>query len=104
MTDPSDFPTELAVEGDSGGGAMRWIVGVVALTSLALTLANADSIADWAEDLAPSPAAVRVVALSEGWRGVAERLRLSAPHASLHHLWQRAERARWPAEATPPSS
>ncbi|MCW3848864.1 hypothetical protein OF829_16630 [Sphingomonas sp. LB-2] len=95
MTDGEDFPVELSADPDGGAGALRWTVLVLAITTLALALLNAEAIANWSHELSPSPGTAHVMAAADAWKDTTVRIGADTPHARLHRAWKRAEAMRW---------
>jgi hypothetical protein len=95
MTDPYEFPTDFADQGEAPATAFRWTVAVIALATVGLGLLNPSAIDGWIGDLPPGPVTVRLAAVADAWQDAADRIGLDAGHARLHSAWKAAERADW---------
>ncbi|GEM_PF-1157294 len=94
IRDSYEFPTDLAEEADTRG-ALRWTIGVIATTAVALALTNAGAISGWASSFDPQPGVLALVRAADGWEETTARLGLGAPHARMHRVWKRMELVRW---------
>jgi hypothetical protein len=94
IRDSYEFPTDLAEEA-APQGALRWTIGVIATTTVALALTNAGTVSGWAASFDPQPAVIALVHAADGWDEATARLGLGAPHARMHKAWKHMEQAHW---------
>lgn len=109
MSDAHDFPARLPAGSDDSAGALRWTCGVLALSTLALALLNAQAIVNWTGELPATPGTARVMVAADAWKARTADLRLDVAQEGLRRAWKRAEAVRWapkrldPSEGTPQS-
>jgi len=96
MTDTREFPAEFPADPERDAAALRWTIGVIGPSALALALLNAAAIADWTNGLPVAPSTAKVMTAAEAWNAGTGELGLDAPRAGLHRAWQRAQAMQWP--------
>jgi hypothetical protein len=95
MENAYDFPAEFPDDPEAGQTALRWAVAIVAMTALALSVLNAQAIAEWAAELPANPVTAKIVATADGWNARVAKAGLDTPRKDLHGAWKRAEATRW---------
>jgi hypothetical protein len=90
---PVDLP-----DGEGGVHPLRWATTAIAAASLFLLAANATSLDDWANDLAPGLMQERVVVMTGWWKDATDSLGLGTARAWMHGLWKTAQAARFGSE------
>jgi hypothetical protein len=96
MTESDDFPAQFPPDPRCGAQGLRWTIGVLAPTAIALAVLNSQTIVDWVEDLPATSTTARAVAAADAWHSSVAQFGLDAPRDSLHRAWIRAEAMRWP--------
>jgi hypothetical protein len=91
VRDSYEFPTDLGE--DAEPGALRWTATVIAVSAGLLALLNAQALTGWADELAPGPVSVKLVAAANAWEDMTGSL--GVPHARLHKAWKQVERVDW---------
>jgi hypothetical protein len=95
MIESHDFPARFPAEPERGADPLRWTIGILAPTALALALLNAAAIADWTAELPADPRTAKVMAAADAWNATTAELGLDTPRKHLHRTWKRAEAMRW---------
>jgi hypothetical protein len=90
------FPVDLPEAPAEPAHAFGWTAIILCIATLSLGLTNAASIDSWGADLPPSPLVAQFVDGADRWRETTDRAGLGAARATMHRLWKRLERARWP--------
>jgi hypothetical protein len=96
MTDSDNFPARFPAEPGIGAEPLRWTVGILAPTALALAMLNAEAIANWVAELPAEPGTAKALAAADAWNARTAELGLDAPRKHLHRAWKRAEAMEWP--------
>jgi hypothetical protein len=95
MTNSHDFPAEFPADPEDGAGALRWTIGVLVPTALALAMLNAEAIVNWAQELPANPRTAQAMTAADDWNARTAELGLDGPRKALHRAWKRAQAARW---------
>lgn len=77
---------------------LGWATGVLAIASLLLLCANAQSLSDWIEDQPPSALQAQASELAGTWLDAMKTIGIARPRDALHTVWKRAEAARFHVE------
>ncbi len=76
-----------------------WTTSGILVAAVLLALVEGRAMADWADDLPPSPVAAALQPPVHGWAEITARAQLDAPAAWLRQRWLAARKARFGAEA-----
>lgn len=88
---PIDLPAP-PLEADGLG----WTFGAIAVATILLLLTNAVTLADWFDDLPPTPVQAQAAGIADQWLQLTQEMAIGAPRDALHGVWKRAEVARFP--------
>lgn len=102
--DSYEYPTDLPAGEQDSAGALRWTIGVIAITSVLLALTNAGAVSGWAGSFDPQPHVMPLVRAADRWDAATRRLGLATPHARMHAVWRDAEKARWSPQGSKPAA
>ena len=95
MTNSHDFPAEFAPEPEKDAEPLRWTIGILVPTALALAALNAGAIANWTQELPAGPSTAKALAVADAWHAGTAELGLDAPQKALHRTWKQVEAMRW---------
>ena len=91
---PVDLPEDPASE----QGAMRWMLIILALSSVLLALFNSFAIDKWARQLETTATTGPIKDAAAQWHGTMQSLGLDAPLEAGRSLWRDAKAARFAEE------
>jgi hypothetical protein len=89
---PSPIDLEVAPLDAPG---LAWTARVLAVATLLLLAINARSLADWIDDMPPSPAQTRAALVADNWVTLTEAVGVGVPRRWLHERWKAIEAARF---------
>ncbi len=92
-------PVDLPDKPIFGRHTLGWTTVTIAVASLVLLCANAGTLAAWVDEKPVSEVQQQASDLARRWEAVMDAIGVTAPRDALHHLWKRAQAARFGDEA-----
>ncbi|AEI37665.1 MAG: hypothetical protein ABF461_06090 [Zymomonas mobilis subsp. pomaceae] len=87
-----DFsPIDLPSDAEDRHHALLWTIESIVIATVLLAIFNATSIADWADELSPTPWTAPIVATADSWKNMTANMGLSKPRDFLHQSWKKLE-------------